>query len=245
MDVRKGKIFNNPFHFISKHFKVVLIGIIVLCVICTINQFKVSHYFPIKTVRIYGLNHIEHQEVQALLLPLVKNGFFSVNVEHIRDSLLQFAWVSDIFVRRAWPDQIEITVLEKNPIARWNGDILLSQAGELFKPKQLSNPDQLPIFHGPDGQHVFMLDYFSKINRLLTPLHAKISYLELTPYLTWKVKLDNGISLKVGHRDILTRLDHFVKVYPRIVGERAKDVDYIDLRYPNGMAIRWKTTMRA
>ena len=85
-----------------------------------------------------------------------------------------------------------------------------------------------------------MLKYFVNINRILAPLHAKISYLELTPYMTWKLKLENGMTLKVGHNDILTRMTHFVKVYPKIVGERAENIDYIDLRYPNGMAVKWK-----
>jgi cell division septal protein FtsQ len=39
----------------------------------------------------------------------------------------------------------------------------------------------------------------------------------------------------------LTRLSHFVKVYPKIIGERAAQVEYIDLRYQDGLAIRWKT----
>ena len=88
---------------------------------------------------------------------------------------------------------------------------------------------------------VMMLQYFNEINRLLAPMHAKISYLEMTPYLSWKLTLNNGITLRIGHKDILTRLIHFVKVYPKIVGDKSADVDYVDLRYPNGVAVRWKT----
>ncbi len=49
----------------------------------------------------------------------------------------------------------------------------------------------------------------------------------LTPYFTWKLTLDNGITMQIGHKDILTRLDHFVKVYPKIVGDRVDDVEYM------------------
>lgn len=241
MDMGKGKQSNNLFQYATQIFKMVFLGAIVLACIFTINQFKLSHYFPIKTVRVYGLNRVENQEVQTLLTPLVKQGFFSIDVERIRDRLLQLAWVSDIFVRRNWPDQVEITIIEKNAIARWNGETLLSQAGELFRPKEESLPPDLPELNGPNGKHIVMLEYLTKINRLLMPLHAKISYLELTPYLTWKMQLDNGIRLQIGHKDILTRLNHFVKVYPKIVGDRARDVEYIDLRYSNGLAVRWKT----
>lgn len=237
MDMVKGK----QFQYATQIIKVVVLGAIVLTFIFTINQIRLSQYFPIKTVRVYGLNRVNNQEVQTLLMPLVNCGFFSVDVDHIRDRLLQLAWVSDIFVRRNWPDKIEVTVVEKNAIAKWNGETLLSEAGEVFAPKLETYPTELPELTGPNGKQIVMLDYLTKINRLLSPLHAKISYLELTPYLTWKMQLDNGIRLQIGHKDILTRLNHFVKVYPKIVGDRTNDVEYIDLRYSNGMAVRWKT----
>jgi cell division protein FtsQ len=85
-----------------------------------------------------------------------------------------------------------------------------------------------------------MLQHFKDINRLLQPLHVRILTLELTPYFTWKLRLDNGMMLQLGHKDILTRLAHFVKVYPKIVGSRVADIEYVDLRYPNGVAVRWK-----
>lgn len=221
-----------------------LLGAVVLTSIFAANQFHLSDYFPIKNVKVYGVNRVDHQEVQNLLLPLVDHGFFTINVEYIRDRLLQMPWVSDIFVRRTWPDQIEITVVEKNALARWNNNSLLSEAGELFSPKQETYPTNLPQFVGPPGQQMLMRDYFNQINRLLQPLRAKIAYLELTPYFTWKLTLDNGITLQIGHKDILTRLGHFVKVYPKIVGKRATDVEYVDLRYPNGVAVRWKTVVK-
>jgi cell division protein FtsQ len=218
-----------------------LLGTIVFSVVVAINQVDLSHYFPIRTVRVYGLDHVDHQEIQDLLLPMVSRGFFTINVEYIRDRLLQMPWVADLYVRRVWPDQIEITVIERHAIARWNHVSLLSQAGDLFSPKQKTCPPNMPDLMGPPGQQIVMLQYFKDINRLLLPLHAKISSLELTPYFTWKLALDNGMMLQLGHKDILTRLDHFVKVYPKIVGSRVADVDYVDLRYPNGIAVRWKS----
>lgn len=245
MEARKGRLLSRyPFQYLTQSFKILLLGTVVITSIFAANQFHLSDYFPIKNVKVYGVNRVDHQEVQNLLLPLVDHGFFTVNVEYIRDRLRQMPWVSDIFVRRTWPDQIEITVVEKNALARWNNNSLLSEAGELFSPKQETYPANLPQFVGPPGQQVLMRDYFNQINRLLIPLRAKIAYLELTPYFTWKLTLDNGITLQIGHKDILTRLGHFVKVYPKIVGKRATDVEYVDLRYPNGVAVRWKTVVK-
>jgi cell division protein FtsQ len=220
--------------------KVSLLGILIISSLYAINQIKFSQYFPITSVQIYGVNRLDREEIQSILLPLVNHGFFSVNVEHIHERLAQIPWVSNTFVRRNWPDQITITVLERVPIAKWNDQGLLSDAGELFSPNQKSYPERLAKFIGPDGQHIYMLQYFYEMNRLLKPLHARIASLELTPYSTWKVMLSNGITLQMGHKDVLTRLSHFVKVYPKIVGDREADVEYVDLRYSNGVAIRWK-----
>jgi len=237
----------SPAPIILRVIHLIKMGLLITMVLFTIfliNHFRLSNYFPIRTVYIYGANHLSQQKVQEILQPLVAKGYFSIDVDYIRERLLQMSWVADIFVRRNWPDQIVVTVVEKKPIALWNKENLLSDAGELFNPPQLTFPHDIPLFHGPAGKHITMLQYFNNFNRILNPLHAKISYLELTPFLTWKLKLDNGITLQMGHKDILTRITHFVKVYPKIVGTRAKDVEYIDLRYPNGVAIRWKETIK-
>ena len=244
MDIRKGKPLNNPFHYGAQILKVALLGAIVLSILFALNQIKFANYFPIKTVRVYGMNRTDRQEIQELLTPLVNRGFFTVNIEYIHDRLQQMPWISKLSVRRIWPDQIEVTVVEKNAVARWNQTSLLSEGGEIFSPKQETYPLNLPLLVGPDGQQMVMLEYLTQINKLLAPLHSKVSYLELTPFFTWKLTLNNGITLQVGHKDILTRLDHFVKVYPKIVGNRASDVEYIDLRYPNGMAVRWRAIFK-
>lgn len=244
MDQRKGKHSHYPLQYLAQAFKIIMLGAFVLSFIFVLNHFKLSHYFPIKTVKIYGVHHVDQKEVQSVITPLVDHGFFTVNVEYIKDRLLQMPWISHIFVKRRWPDQIDITLVERNAIANWNGESLLSDVGELFVPKQGSFPNHLPRFVGPQGKQIIMLTHYKDMNRLFAPLHAKISYLELTPYLTWKLTLDNGITLQAGHKDILTRLDHFVKVYAKIVGNRAEDVDYIDLRYSNGMAVRWRENVK-
>lgn len=240
MELRRNKHKKSVLHVIVRMVKITLIGVVVLSGVYFINQVYSSPNFPINTVKVYGANHIEHEEVQNLLVPLVNKGFFNVNVEFIRERLLSLPWVADIFVKKEWPDKLEVSIEEKKPVANWNDESLLSENGEVFSPDIKTYPKQVPKFNGPTGHQMVMLKYFADINHKLAELHVKISYLELTPYFTWKLTLDNGISLQLGHKDILTRLDHFVKVYPKIVGNRAGDVESIDLRYPNGMAVHWK-----
>lgn len=220
--------------------KMLLISAVVSYGAYVASRIDISQYFLIKNVQVYGVNRVDKQELQALIVPLVNRGFFTVNVEYVRDRLLQMPWVAHTSVRRNWPDRLEIVVIEKKPVARWNDQSLLSETGDLFSPKQETYPEGLASFKGPEGKQILMLQYFNEINHLLEPIHVRISTLELSPVLTWKVMLNNGVTLQVGYKDILTRLSHFVKVYPKIVGSREADVEYIDLRYSNGVAVKWK-----
>lgn len=219
----------------------ILLIAFLIAAIWVVSQSKGTQYFSIKSVKIIGAKHLDHQEVQQALLAFVDHGFFSVEVDAVKDKLIQMPWVADVSVRRIWPDQVIINVTERKPIAHWNNSSLLSSGGDLFNPDAKTTPEDLPLLFGPDGKQIYVMQYFNRINTLLTPLHFTVSRLELTPAHLWNVTLNNGMKLTVDHKDFLTRLNHFVKVYPKLVGDRVSDVDYIDLRYSNGLAVKWKT----
>ena len=219
--------------------KIVLVFIVIALFFWLTEHIKQVEEFPIHQVKIYGVNHLDVKETKQLLIPFVKKGFFSVSVDLIKDQLLQMPWVADASVKRIWPDQVIIAISEKKPIARWNEDSLISSTGEIFTPRT-PLPENLPLFVGPQGQQITMLSFYSKLNTLLSPLHLSVKRLALNPSLSWNVEFANGIKMRLGYKDVLTRVNHFVKVYPKIVGDHAADVDYVDLRYPNGLAVRWK-----
>lgn len=206
-----------------------------------LNSYDNPDRFPIHYVKVYGVRNVDRQEVEKLIMPLVKRGFFSLDVEGVKDRLLQLPWVSQTIVRRVWPNQVIIAISEKKPVARWNESSLLSLSGELFQPAVNTIPNDLPQLKGPEGEHIQMMQYYERVNQILTPLHTKISCLELTPDMVWILSLNNGIKMTIGYKEILTRLQHFVKVYPKIIGNRIEQVEYVDLRYSNGLAVRWKT----
>lgn len=224
--------------FTAKALSLIVVFLLSLMVI---NQFRTISYFPIKEVNIIGAQHIDHQELQQLLVPFVKRGFFAVDVEMIKERLNQFPWVADASVSRVWPNQVVIHVSEKVALARWNNEHLLSTNGDIFTPAKEQLPADIPNFVGPEGKHIAMIENFNKINSILSPLHFKITRLELNPTETWNLTLDNGIKIKMGRKEVLTKISQFAKVYPKIISGRTSEIDSIDLRYSNGLAVRWKT----
>jgi cell division protein FtsQ len=54
------------------------------------------------------------------------------------------------------------------------------------------------------------------------------------------MRLDNGLQLGLGRQHTARRLLRFVRVYPRALEPRLEAIDSIDLRYTNGLAVRWR-----
>ncbi|HVY53914.1 MAG TPA: cell division protein FtsQ/DivIB, partial [Gammaproteobacteria bacterium] len=200
-------------------FKLLFLSVFLILGVQIYQTVHSSKSFPIKLVHIYNAPHVDHTELQQLLTPLLAHNFFAVDMEQVQDRLLQFSWVENVAIRRAWPDTIDIYVTEHQPIARWRDGSLLSASGNLFNPGSYKEAADLPQFVGADGEQETMLQYFNDLNRELSVLHAKITRLELAPYELWQLTLDNGIRLRLGHKNILTQLSQFVKVYPKIIGD--------------------------
>lgn len=212
-----------------------------LIIVFCINQMKNPVLFPVRHVKVVGAQHVDHQQLQQLLLPSMRHGFFGLKLTQIRNRILQFPWVFDVSVVRSWPDVVLIQVIERHAVALWNETQLLSAKGEIFTPNKKSFPVGLPHFIAPEGKALTVLQQYHLLSQLVAPLKVHILSLELTPWHSWLIVLQNGIRIHVGYKDILTRINHFVKVYPSIIGAKAEKVDYVDLQYPDGFAVRWKT----
>lgn len=219
--------------------KAVIFCAVIYVGVAGIKTIDLARAFPFSTVKIYGIHEINKEEVKSVVLPFTRSGFFAINIEELHDKLLQNPWASRVVVQRKWPDELSITFVERTPIANWNHQALLSNAGELFMPKSHEHYEQLPLLVGPANQQVLMLTYFQNINRLLQPLHVRIRELDLNVYATWKLTLENGIVLYIGYKDVLMRVSQFVKVYSKLQSEGKGSIASVDLRYPSGMAVQW------
>ena len=56
----------------------------------------------------------------------------------------------------------------------------------------------------------------------------------------WEFRLDNGVTVRLGRRQVDERFERFMNAAARLVAVRASDIDYIDLRYTNGFAVGWR-----
>ena len=192
--------------------------------------------FPVREVRIRGeLRHAAAADIRAAL-PRVGGNFFSADLAELRAAAERIPWVRRVSVRRVWPATLELTVEEHAALARWGaGDEmsrLVNTHGETFSAK---SKEALPIFVAPAGTSAEVTRRYRRFNEIVAPLGPTIDRLVLSPRQAWQLRLANGQHLMLG-RDADAaekRLRQFVEFHPR-----AKTHEYIDLRYPNGFAVR-------
>ena len=202
--------------------------------------------FPLQTVRVEGqFNHLTAEQIKQAVLPLLNGGFFNIDVEAIKAETQKLPWVSDISVRRIWPDGLRILVTEQEAYARWNKSSLLNSNAHVFTPDIKTIPSGLPQLEGPDGSEVQVLSHYREFQPLVKTKGLKVARLNLNQRYAWQVELENGMTLLLGRKNSRERLERFLEVYEKVFVGRDKEVKYVDLRYSNGFAIQEERVSKA
>ena len=192
-----------------------------------------------------ALPHTKRGEIEQVLPQALKGNFFSLNLEAVRGALEKLPWVRKVEVRRHWPDKLEISVEEHKPVARWGegrGE-LVNSYGEVFA-ALLPDADggALPLLFGPAGTAPEVLKEYGELVDAFAKVGEKPVQVTLSPRLAWQLKLQNGMVVDVGREQpkspVAARLVRFIDVYPELVAKRAVRPAVVDLRYPNGFAMK-------
>src|SRR6266542_3963431 len=95
-----------------------------------------------------NLARASRAHLETVIREELNGTFFTLSLAEARASLQRVPWVKSVALRRQWPDRLEVTVSEHEPLARWNDAGLVDTEGEVFG----ANFDgELPQFVGPDG----------------------------------------------------------------------------------------------
>jgi len=232
-------------------FIVVLLSLVLISWWLT-QQFIGQESAPVTSVVISGeMPYSKRSDIMAAVDTVDLGNFFQVDVNEVQGKLLNLPWVASVAVRKRWPNELKIYVVDQSPVALWNGEFLVNQAGHVFQADMERITHYLPSFFGPEGTEVLALKNYRDLNALLAFNTLKIDELILSERFSWQLTLNDGITLNLGREERVKRVQRFMDLYPRIKAElkakkiREKDknqaVDYIDLRYDTGLAVGWKS----
>jgi cell division protein FtsQ len=225
------------------------------------------HTLPLTQVQIEGnLINIDPQDLQALVAQVTKGGLLSLDVAAIRRVLLSIPWIQDVRIYRRWPDTLFIQIQEREAVAYWYDKAIVDSKGYLFvvptrwlKDRLIKDKagSYLPRFKGPAGSIKHILQRYYLLKKLIQSTGLKIRELGYDSRQAWYLILNHGLHLQLGRDNSERRIQRFLQVYQRIITPWAslcakaetlsplcqppsedKLITQIDLRYPNGIAVR-------
>jgi cell division protein FtsQ len=209
-----------------------------------------SPLFPLKEVVVRGeLKNASREEISNALDGIGGN-FFATDLAAVRGRLEQVAWVRRVDARRFWPDRIEVRLEEHVAFARWGDSGFVNTHGEPFDAAMdAAEQAKLPLLAGPAGTESEVARRYRRFSELLSPLGqsfepAVLVRVVLSPRHAWQLRLSGGLQLELGRdgaEPVEQRLERFVAAYPESIGRlghRAGEARHVDLRYPNGFALR-------
>jgi cell division protein FtsQ len=179
--------------------------------------------------------------LEAVIRDEIAGTFFTLNLDRARAALTRVPWVRSASLRRQWPQRLEVTIEEHEPLARWNDDALLSVKGEIF------NGDfegDLPQFQGADTRAAEVTARYREWSAVLKELALAVQEIRVSPRGGWRLRVagpSGPLDIELGRDEPNDRLARFVAVYGRTIGTLARAgtrVDRVDLRYRNGFAAR-------
>jgi cell division protein FtsQ len=208
----------------------------------------------LRTVRIDAMPGTELRHVSSLLLgqavrQRLSGSFFSVDLDRLRAGIEQVPWVRRATIRKVWPNRLEIAIEEHRALATWGDGRLVNTFGELFA-ANLAEADEdgpLPQFVGPVGSELRVLERYEELRRWVAPLGRQPRTIALSPRLAWSARLDDGTRLLLGREQGLAveeRVARWVEAHPRVSARVGERIAVVDLRYPNGFALRVAGTGR-
>lgn len=195
----------------------------------------------IAIVKVEGsFQHLTQAEVEAVLEPYVTANFLTVDLDRIQNVVSELPWVSNVTVRRVWPDGIAIKIKEEMAIARWGDNQLLDEEGRVFSSEKLNEEAlTLPVLNGPPGYEESVMKQYQHIGQLLRPLNRRITHITLAERGAWELQLDDGMKIMLGRDHLMEKIQRFIRLYEMELAGSATPILSVDVRYNNGIAVQW------
>lgn len=232
--------------FGSLSFKLAMLGVVLVSGTVALNQLYKPQTLPFNTIQIYGeLAWTDRDQLNQLVLDNIDGGFFSLNIKNLKKNLEDQAWIKSVAIRRVWPDVLQITANEQQPLAIWNGGAVINKQGELFDPLDQELPKYLVKVAGPEGSHQRLMDHYFAIEQPLLDVGLRVASLDINERRALQVILTNGVRLLLGRvrneEESAEEVRRFVKAYKGMLSPKIGQIALVDLRYTNGLAVRWKS----
>jgi cell division protein FtsQ len=229
----------------------VMLGVLVLALMYSGYRWTARmHLFELTEIQVRAvpgkpLRYVDESTVRSTAVQRLRGNFFSMDLAAARAAFETVPWVQHASVRREWPNKLVVTIDEFVALGTWGEQgRLISVDGVLFTANldEAEQEGKLPALDGPDESAREVAQRMFDLRQWLAPVKLSPRALSLSKRYAWSARLDNGILLHLGRANdraaLKARIDRLVSVYPRLASALPGRIEAIDMRYPNGLALK-------
>lgn len=226
-------------------FLLMVLGTILWCGWVVVGWMQDASRLPLSRLVLTGERHFTtNDDVRQAILALGAPGtFMTQDVDIIQQQIERLPWIKQASVRKQWPDELKIHLVEYVPVAHWNDLHMVDAEGKSFSiPAQRLGNQKLPLLYGPEGSEQDVLEGYRAMNGVLAASKYQLKMASMTARHSWQLALDNDVRLELGRDDRMGRLQRFIGLYSVLLQQAQaenKRVSYVDLRYDSGASVGW------
>ena len=175
-------------------------------------------------------------EVRKIVLSVGAPTFFSVDVDALHQELAKLPWVYRVAVRKRWPNELHLTLIEQPVVGYWNQDSLVNEYGDVFAAPRERIEKPMMQFYGDAEFAKSALQTWRMVEPQLKQHQLVLSSLTVSPRQSWSLRINDDFDVLLGTEGVNERLERLFNLLPHLKDNAA----YVDMRYDTGAAVGWK-----
>jgi cell division protein FtsQ len=196
---------------------------------------------PVRRVQVLGqLDSAERGQVKGAVQKTLDGGLLSADLEDLSRGILKLGWPRNVAIRRDWPGGLIIEVEKPAVVARWQDAYLASDGRVIRLPTERQD---LPRFDCSISEPRRAMEMYLRLNEIAAGAGLRIATLTENPFGEWKVAFRTphqlDLVVRLGAQSAAERLQRFAVVYRQHLAGKAEQIDTVDARYDNGVAVSW------
>lgn len=193
---------------------------------------------PVKEVKLNSVLVFQNQQaVNETVNKFIGRSLIMVDLGTVKQELESLPWVMSAQVVKNWPGQLEVIIDEHEPVAWWNETQVLNSEG--LPLEQPASDMSLAQLNGPENSAELVMEYYLQFSKIFQGFAINVITVELQARGSWSMQLNNGVEIQLGDQNVLER-SRRVLAFLQSEQFSVNELLYIDARYPNGMAVRFK-----
>ncbi|MES2097774.1 MAG: cell division protein FtsQ/DivIB [Pseudomonadota bacterium] len=158
--------------------------------------------YRVEQIEVRGAKRMDAMTVYAVALDQKSRAMPLVDLNAVRDRLLQYGWVQDAHVSRRLPDTLLIRIVERTPAAIWQNQgtlSLIDRDGVYLEPVSADAMPDLPLVIGPGADR--QEPSYQLLMTAAPALKPKVQAATWVGNRRWDLLFDTGEVLKLPEGD--------------------------------------------